>query len=368
MKESSHRLVHADASDLSSLPDSSVALVVTSPPYPMIEMWDETFSVRSPSVRSALSEADGTAAWRLMHEQLDPVWAECFRVLRPGGWACINIGDATRTLNGRFQLFPNHARVISACGGMGFDILPAVLWRKQTNAPNKFMGSGMLPGGAYVTLEHEYILIMRKGAKRRLESVEQKRARRESAYFWEERNRWFSDIWDFKGARQDLGRPELRSRSAAFPFELPFRLISMYSSRGDLVLDPFVGTGTTVLAAMAAGRDSVGVDTDEALLEAAREDALSARDFLNAVIQERLSAHLRFVHDHVAQGGTLAHVNRPHGFPVMTTQESDLLIPGVEKITARGDGALTVAYGDLTTGDGGTPSAPPGAGGVRRQG
>ena len=359
MTESSHRLVHADASDLSFLPDSSVALVVTSPPYPMIEMWDEIFSAGSPSIRHALSEADGPSAWRLMHDKLDRVWSECFRVLRPGGWACINIGDATRTLNGRFQLFPNHARIINGCGGMGFDILPAVLWRKQTNAPNKFMGSGMLPGGAYVTLEHEYVLIMRKGGKRRVDAAEEKRVRRESAYFWEERNRWFSDTWDFKGARQDPGRPELRARSAAFPFELPFRLISMYSSRGDLVLDPFVGTGTTLLAAMAAGRNSIGVDVDEALLTAFREDALRARDFLTAVIRERLSAHLRFVRDYTAKGGRLAHENRRHGFPVMTEQESDLLIQGVEEISARGDSALAVAYGDLRTGDEGTQRALP---------
>ena len=169
-------------------------------------------------------------------------------------------------------------RILTRCLSLGFDILPAVLWRKQTNAPNKFMGSGMLPAGAYVTLEHEFILIMRKGSKRRVESPREKRVRRESAFFWEERNRWFSDVWDFKGTRQALGHPDLRERSAAFPFELPFRLINMYSMRGDTVLDPFVGTGTTVLAAMAGGRHSIGVDIDETLLAVFRDEAPAARE------------------------------------------------------------------------------------------
>ena len=225
----------------------------------MIEMWDDLFCARDPAVRAALDCGDGLRAFNLMHCDLDRAWLEIGRVLIDGGWVCVNVGDATRTIDGRFRLYPNHARVISACTSLGFDILPAVVWRKQTNAPNKFMGSGMLPAGAYVTLEHEYILLMRKGAKREFSAADKKRLRRQSAYFWEERNRWFSDIWDFKGTRQDLSTSGSRERSAAFPFELPYRLINMYSLRGDTVLDPFAGTGVTTLAAMASGRDSVGV-------------------------------------------------------------------------------------------------------------
>jgi DNA modification methylase len=225
----------------------------------MIEMWDDLFCARDPAVRAALDCGDGLRAFNLMHCDLDRAWLEIGRVLIDGGWVCVNVGDATRTIDGRFRLYPNHARVISACTSLGFDILPAVVWRKQTNAPNKFMGSGMLPAGAYVTLEHEYILLMRKGAKREFSAADKKRLRRQSAYFWEERNRWFSDIWDFKGTRQDLSISSSRERSAGFPFELPYRLINMSSIQGDTVLDPFVGTGVTTLAAMASGRDSVGV-------------------------------------------------------------------------------------------------------------
>ena len=142
--------------------------------------------------------------------------------MKAGAIACINIGDATRSIGDRFQLFANHSRIQSKFMEIGFDVLPAILWRKQTNAPNKFMGSGMLPAGAYVTLEHEYILIFRKGGKRIFDLPEEKKRRRQSGYFWEEWNRWFSDIWDFKGTGQGINGQNLRSRSAAYPFLLPF--------------------------------------------------------------------------------------------------------------------------------------------------
>jgi len=346
MRESRHRVLRGDAADLSFLADKSVACVVTSPPYPMIEMWDSLFCLRDPEIGAALEAGDGLRAFTLMHEDLDRAWEQVHRVLIDGGWACINIGDATRTIEGCFRLFPNHARILSACASLGFDALPAVLWRKQTNAPNKFMGSGMLPAGAYVTLEHEYILIMRKGTKRTFASPQEKKARRESAFFWEERNRWFSDVWDFKGARQDLANGGSRERSAAFPFELPYRLINMYSVRGDTVLDPFVGTGRTILAAMASGRDSIGVDIDDALLRDFATEARGAVPFLNAFLEERTSAHDRFVEERSKDKRGLPHWNRPHGFPVMTAQETDLRLEYVEAVRTSDDGSIYVSYRD----------------------
>ena len=145
---------------------STVDLVVTSPPYPMIGMWDETFSHQSAPIGDRLREGDGDAAFELMHGELDPVWSEAHRLLRPGGIACINVGDATRTIGGSFRVFPNHARVLTACLGLGFEVLPEIIWRKESNKPTKFMGSGMLPGAAYVTQEHEYILVLRKRGER----------------------------------------------------------------------------------------------------------------------------------------------------------------------------------------------------------
>ncbi len=98
-----------------------------------------------------------------MHSALDDVWAEISRVLVPGGIACINVGDATRTVGDSFRVYPNHARVTDAFVELGFEPLPDVLWRKPTNSAAKFMGSGMIPPNAYVTLEHEYVLVFRKG-------------------------------------------------------------------------------------------------------------------------------------------------------------------------------------------------------------
>ncbi|MFC4549044.1 DNA-methyltransferase, partial [Halorussus sp. GCM10023401] len=258
--ETEHRIHVDDARAMEQLADDSVELVVTSPPYPMIEMWDELFSELDPAVGDFLAAGDGDAAFESMHEALAPVWDELARVLVPGGIAAVNVGDATRSVGDGFQLYPNHAELIDRFRTRGFDLLPDVLWRKPVNSHAKFMGSGMVPPNAYATLEHEYVLIFRNGSGSR--SFEPNADRRyEAAYFWEERNDWFSDLWtDVRGEAQDLTGEEPRERSGAFPFEVPYRLVNMYSAYGDTVLDPFWGTGTTTLAAMVAGRDSVGYE------------------------------------------------------------------------------------------------------------
>lgn len=350
MTETTHRIVVGDSADLSFLAGGSVELVVTSPPYPMIAMWDAHFCARDPDVGRALDAGDAAGAFEAMHRDLDRTWAEAARVLCDGGLACVNVGDAVRTLDGRFRLHANHARVLDAFRRLGFDALPAVLWRKTTNAPNKFMGSGMLPAGAYVTLEHEYLLVLRKGSRRAFDGPDDRARRRQSAFFWEERNAWFSDTWDPRGARQELApgaagpRDAARQRSAAFPFEIAWRLVLMHSLRGDTVLDPFLGTGTTTLAAIAAGRNSVGVELDPALAAAARDAALNSRAAANDAVLARLDAHRRFVRERELKGSPLRHANRPHGFPVMTAQEEDLRLELVDRIEPRGDGRLAVSY------------------------
>ena len=232
---------------MDAIPSNSIDLVVTSPPYPMIEMWDEVFSKQNVKIGEALNQKDGPSAFELMHKELDLVWDEVSRVLKRGGIACINIGDATRTIDDHFALYTNHSRIHTYMQQIGFSALPIILWRKQTNAPNKFMGSGMMPPGAYVTLEHEYVLILRKGNKKAFKTEDEKEQRRASSFFWEERNIWFSDVWtDLKGTSQNLFDNKVRGRSAAYPIELPYRLITMFSVKGDNVLDPFLGIGTTM--------------------------------------------------------------------------------------------------------------------------
>ncbi len=342
-----HRVYFDDARDMRTVAAESVQLVVTSPPYPMIQMWDDLFARMNPAVGKAIDAGNGWRAFELMHSELAPVWQETFRVLVPGGIACINVGDAVRTVGTEFRLYPNHARMQALLCDIGFSPLPMIFWRKPTNAPNKFMGSGMLPPAAYITLEHECILVVRKGPNRRFHRGEDKQRRRESAYFWEERNAWFSDVWrDVKGVVQKLPGDRMRGRSAAFPFEIPYRLITMFSIKGDTVVDPFLGTGTTMTAAAAAGRNAVGFELDSGFTEAVNAHLLSCADIANQRTCERLRAHLSFVENKRASGYHFKHTNRHYGFAVMTGQETDLLLNEILEAQATGKNELTVTYSD----------------------
>ncbi len=322
MMETSHVIRFSDSRSMDFFADNSVDLVVTSPPYPMIEIWDTVFADLDPDAGKNLELQNGWAAFELMHKTLDDVWQEVCRVLKPGGFACINIGDAVRKIGDVFCLYPNHSRIIRAFVKQGMFPLPAVLWRKQTNAPNKFMGSGMLPAGAYVTLEHEYILIFRKGEKRLFKNPQERENRQESSYFWEERNQWFSDVWfDLKGLRQQLTDKNLRKRSGAFPFVLAYRLINMYSVFGDTVLDPFAGTGTTLLAAMTAGRSSVGVELEKEFYPAFEKKAANIVPFARQIVETRIHDHVDFAARRSQEGKPLKYTNEHYGFGVMTRQE-----------------------------------------------
>ncbi|QDX41723.1 site-specific DNA-methyltransferase [Salarchaeum sp. JOR-1] len=330
--QTTHRTLAADARDMAALPDGSVDLVVTSPPYPMIEMWDDLFREDDPAVGDALDDGDGEAAFESMHAQLDAVWDEVARVLADGGIACVNVGDATRTLD-EFRVYPNHARVTSALTARGLSPLPEIVWRKPTNSAAKFMGSGMLPPNAYVTLEHEYVLVFRKGEKREFEPMDDDRYA--SAYFWEERNEWFSDLWtDITGELQAVENAD-RERSAAFPFELPYRLVNMYSTRGDLVLDPFWGTGTTTTAAMCAARNSVGYELDASLVERFADTVSEIPERSRTVARERLAAHRAYVE---RTDDDLAYTAANYDLPVRTKRERDIQLYAVDDVADVADG------------------------------
>ncbi|WP_181692039.1 site-specific DNA-methyltransferase [Natronomonas sp. LN261] len=322
--ETTHRVVTGDARSLSEIDDCSVELVVTSPPYPMVEMWDDLFSGLDPEIGERLADGDGQAAFARMHEELEAVWREIKRVLVDGGIACVNVGDATRTVDGSFRVFQNHSRVIDAFEGLGFEPLPEILWRKPVNSGTKFMGSGMLPPNAYATLEHEYVLVFRNGEESR--SFEPRSERRySSAYFWEERNRWFSDVWtDINGEAQALGDGDLRERSAAYPFEIPHRLINMYSVYGDTVLDPFWGTGTTSLAAMVAARNSVGYELESEFARLFGEAVGDVPEYSRDVVERRLEGHEAFVEGRLADGKEFKYQADHYGFPVVTKQETSI--------------------------------------------
>lgn len=324
---------------MAKTPDASVDLVVTSPPYPMIAMWDEVLSQADPAVARALAEERGMDAFEAMHKSLDKVWDELARVVKTSGFVAINMGDATRTVGGEFAIYPNHARITMAMLQRGFTPLPEILWRKVSTAPNKFMGSGMLPAGAYVTQEHEYILLFRKGGKRVFKTGPEKEARKASAIFWEERNRWYSDTWsDIHGVRQETGDKALRERSAAYPLELPLRLILMYSASGDTVLDPFAGTGTTMQAAMATGRNSVSYELESAFSPLFGERARMAPALSHEIARSRYAAHEHFVEERLASGKVIKHTHAAWNLPVVTAQEKEMALAVAVSVEEGTDG------------------------------
>ncbi len=233
-----------------TVPDRSVHLVVTSPPYPMIPQWDH------------LWKELGATEYAGMHDVLELAWAECRRVLVDGGLLAVVIGDALRSDRSGFALWPNHAETLVRVARQGLRPLPYILWKKPTNKPNAFLGSGFLPPNAYVTLDCEYILLFRNGRLRRFPPHDP--ARSASRFTRDERDHWFSQVWeDVRGAPQRRGS----GRSGAFPAEIPRRLIRMFSVIGDTVLDPFAGTGTTVRTAWELGRSAVGVEIDRAVYD-----------------------------------------------------------------------------------------------------
>ncbi len=254
------KVVIGDSRRMTEVTGESVHLVVTSPPYPMVSIWDGLFD-----------EVSATT-YDLMHEYLNQTWREVARVLIQGGIACINIGDATRTRDGVFHLYPNHSRVIENFETMGFITLPYILWKKPTTKPHykgkgAFLGSGFLPPNAYVTIDMEYVLIFRKGSPRTFPAKDPMRYK--SRFSKKQRDEWFSQVWTVPGARQSITGVE--RRIASFPDEIPRRLISMFSILDDVVLDPFLGSGTTLKAAIGLGRGFVGYEKQTQMKDIIRE-------------------------------------------------------------------------------------------------
>lgn len=350
--ETSHRVRIGDSRDMTEVADDSVELVVTSPPYPMIEMWDELFSELSPGIRRELDAKNGEAAFDLMHEELAATWEEISRVLVDGGIACVNIGDATRKVDESFRVYQNHARIITAFEELGFEPLPDLLWRKPVNSGAKFMGSGMLPPNAYVTLEHEYILVFRNGSNRRRFEPGSDR-RYGSAYFWEERNEWFSDVWtDITGTLQSLDHETLRDRSGAYPLEIPYRLIHMYSVYGDTVLDPFWGTGTTTASAMIAGRNSIGYEIETEFANVFEERLDEIPELSREMVTNRLEDHREFTTQRLADGREIQYDANNYAFPVMTKQEKDIQLYSVSDIDVNdSENEYVVSHEEVTSPD-----------------
>lgn len=245
-----HRLHRGDARQLEWLNDASVHLVVTSPPYWTLKKYNDH-----------PDQLGDIADYEAFHDELDKVWRHCHRVLVPGGRVVCVVGDvclARRRNKGRHLVMPLHADIAVRTRGIGFDYLTPILWQKIANASyevengSSFLGKPYEPN-AIVKNDIEYILMLRKPGGYRKPTEEQ---RRRSKLTKEEHARWFRAVWT------DVPGASTRAHPAPYPVELAYRLVRMFSFAGDTVLDPFLGTGTTTIAAMRAGRHSVGNEVD----------------------------------------------------------------------------------------------------------
>ena len=248
MQPTLHRLINGDARDLSFIDDESVHLVVTSPPYWNLKRYNE-----NPDQLGHIQD------YETFLGELEKVWRHMFRILVPGGRMVCVVGDVcvARRDFGRHLVFPLHADICVICRRIGFDNLNPIVWHKIANAsyevPNgsKFLGKPYEPN-AIIKNDMEFILMQRKPGGYRKPTQEQREASRISK---EEFDRWFQQIWNITGA-------STKHHPAPFPMELATRLVRMFSFAGDTVLDPFCGSGTTMVAALRSDRNSIGVEID----------------------------------------------------------------------------------------------------------
>lgn len=244
-----HRLIHGDTRSLSFIADESVHLIVTSPPYWTLKRYNE-----HPGQLGHISDYEHFLS------ELAKVWKEAYRVLVPGGRLVCVVGDVclSRKEYGRHLVVPLHADIAVICRKIGFDNLNPIIWHKISNATfeandgTKFLGKPYEPN-AIVKNDIEFILMQRKPGGYRKPTPEQRSL---SMIDKDDFNEWFRQFWTITGA-------STKNHPAPFPYELAYRLVRMFSFHGDTVLDPFCGTGTTMLAAMKCGRNSIGVEIDE---------------------------------------------------------------------------------------------------------
>jgi DNA modification methylase len=259
LPQTTHRLVHGDARDLSFIDSGSVHLVVTSPPYWTLKEY-----------RPNPDQLGHVEDYEQFLGELWKVWSDCYRVLVPGGRLVCVVGDVclSRREYGRHVVVPLHADICVMCRKLGFDNLNPIIWHKISNAsyevPNgtKFLGKPYEPN-AIIKNDIEFILMQRKPGGYRKPSDEQ---REMSKLTKKEYEAWFQQFWHITGA-------STRKHPAPFPLELAYRLVRMFSFVGDTVVDPFLGTGTTTLACMRCGRNSIGIEIEAEYLSQAGKAA-----------------------------------------------------------------------------------------------
>jgi len=248
METTVHRLINGDSRNLSFLSDDSIHLVVTSPPYWNLKRYNEN--------PDQLGHIQDYEAFLL---ELEKVWRHIYRILVPGGRLVCVVGDVcvARREFGRHLVFPLHGDICVICRRIGFDNLNPIIWHKIANASyevengSKFLGKPYEPN-AIIKNDIEFILMQRKPGGYRKPTNEQRDASRIAK---DDFDRWFQQIWNITGA-------STKRHPAPFPLELATRLVRMFSFTGDTVLDPFCGSGTTMVAALRTDRNSIGVEID----------------------------------------------------------------------------------------------------------
>jgi DNA modification methylase len=245
-----HKIIIGDSRRMSELADESVHLVITSPPYWQLKDYGD---------KNQIGFHDSYESYI---NNLNLVWRECFRVLQNGCRLCINIGDqfARSVYYGRYKVIPIRTEITKFCETIGMDYMGAIIWQKVTTTNTtggaSIMGSFPYPRNGILKIDYEFILIFKKLGDPPKFSKEIKELSKLTTNEW---NTYFSGHWNFAGEKQD-------KHLAMFPEELPRRLIRMFSFVGDTVLDPFLGSGTTSLAAKNLSRNSIGYEIGQTFI------------------------------------------------------------------------------------------------------
>ncbi len=245
--ETKHRCIIGDSRKMVEVPDASVHLIVTSPPYWQLKDY------------GTKDQIGFHQSYEEYINNLNLTWKECYRVLHPGCRMLVNIGDqfARSVYYGRYKVIPIRTEIIKFCEILGFDYMGAIIWQKKTTMNTTggatVMGSYPYPRNGIVEIDYEFILIFKKSGSPPKVSKEIKERSKIAKEKWKE---YFSGHWNFAGAKQE-------NHIAAFPVELPKRAIEMFTFVGETVLDPFLGSGTTSLAAMISERNSIGYEINE---------------------------------------------------------------------------------------------------------
>ena len=242
-----HKIIFGDSRNMSDIPDKSVQLIITSPPYWQLKDY------------GTQDQIGFNNSYEEYINNLNLVWQECDRVLADGCRLCINIGDqfARSVYYGRYKVIPIRTEIIRFCETLKMDYMGAIIWQKattmNTSGGGAVMGSFPYPRNGILKMDYEFILLFKKQGNSPKPTSEQKQASELTKEEWKE---YFSSHWNFSGIKQD-------KHIAMYPEELPKRLIKMFSFVGETVLDPFLGSGTTSLAALNLGRNSVGYEINK---------------------------------------------------------------------------------------------------------